>query len=758
MIHVSEKLKAIGRISKVTGPGVAMKPSRSDDELDIPQVPLESTGSSENLGLRKGSLQSISGALSPSKKPPLNGFPHTSLGRLYTKDLDTVFSMLMISLDLTPEGAKTGFLSKAYPFSFTIEDAILKIQNMSIRIPSGSTRTTFTCQVNALSATLFLERFMSAKMIHCPSDRTRAEPKPGIFLQPTAKGVYFIDRYCQKNGIQVEKMPAMALLLSNHNSMQCFTFDRDPVTDSILKNDAFLYLLFQRLMGPAPNVYSASKDPDRIPVSNGIRYCLLNQTSTQSIESPYAHRYFTNPQSDALSQYYISSKGVRLFQDKQFSKTLLVDYCFTGRAMCQWLLDCTDLVYKSEAFQLVNLFLTLKVIEPISESSEPDATPLVALDKNAFYQLTDTGKYLVSWPEYAAQPATPLLARFPHKTFETPSIDRLPEEFSFEEFVSPTDASARRPSKLSADPGKDVVQDCTSMSVKPIPKPILVHTSPIGSPRSSKSPTRVKLRRQPQSPNARSRFPDPPKLKMTLREILEDAAMSWLFSQYLEDNLCQENLLFYKDLSKFLVEFEKLSLLQDKAAKMGTSTGTSTAQDPAVSRQNAAALQRYNTQIQLYARACKNSIYVMYNQFLAPSAPCELNIDSKSRKMLVEIITMHLRGPKHSSGTYPGTASGTTSGISSGPESVEPQELSEGELYSFSMENLKKVSLHLEQIKMHIYRTMENDSLPKFLNSDLYASGMKSISVMHKQKKMEQVRKQHRIAQEEDTAAGPDHP
>lgn len=749
MIYVSEKLKAIGRISKVTGPGVVMKPSRGDEDMEESQVPLESSSTSVDLGSRKGSLQSINGAASPAKKPPLNGFPHTSLGRLYTKDLDTVFSMLMLSLDLTPEGAKTGFLSKAYPFSFTIEDAILKIQNMSIRIPSGSTRTTFTCQVSAQSATLFLERFMSAKLIHCPSDRTRAEPKPGIVLQPTAKGVYFIDRYCQKNGIQVEKMPAMALLISNHNSMQCFTFDRDPITDSIPKNDTFLYLLFQRLMGPAPNVYSASKDPDGIPVSNGLRSSLLNQASSHSNESPYAHRYFTNPQSDALSQYYISSKGVRLFQDKQFSKSLVVDYCFTGRAMCQWLLDCTDLVYKSEAVQLVNLFLTLKVIELISESSEPAASTLVALDKNSFYQLTDTGKYLVSWPEYAAQPVTPMLARFPRKTFETPPIDRLPEEFSFEEFVPPNDASARQPTELPTEPGKDVVQCRTSMSVKRMPKPILVQTSPIGSP---KSPTRVKFRRQPQSPNARTRFPDSPKLKMSLREILEDAAMSWLFSQYLEDNLCQENLLFYKDLSKFLVEFEKLSLLQYKATKAGANAAA--AEDLAVQRQHAAAQQRYNTQIQLYARACKNSIYVMYNQFLAPSAPCELNIDSKSRKMLVEIITMHLRGPKHPSGS----SNGTTSGTSSSAEDVDPSELGERELDSFSMENLKKVSLHLEQIKSHIYRTMENDSLPKFLNSDLYAKGMKSISVVHKQKKMEQVRKQHRIAQEEDAAADPDYP
>lgn len=445
------------------------------------------------------------------------GFQKASNGKLFTKDVESIFAMLILSLNLSSSGPVSSSKSKTaslipskirrsyYPYSFYVEDALQTIQNMSVSIITGTTKTTITCSVPSHSALTFIQRFMSARLLHCPSDRTHSKPVSNIILQPTAKGVYFVERYCRKNGIYLSSnAPINALLGSVHNSMKCISFDRHSITDELICNEAFVFLLFQRLMGPYPNVYSPSNGSDPIPYPPNISDLLQSQSgsnhssnqnsnihsstlnlafqdlalyspleeknfedqyqSGNKVESPYYHRYYTHPDSDALSQYYVSSKGVRLFKNKKFDvmiggphyssdynnnsfypntpdskdkhasfttttttttnaatttttitkkiatsscytdssptiKTITVDYCFTGRALWQWLLDCTDVVYQREAMHLANLFFVSKMIEPIltidSKCTARDAHIRIA--KNAFYRLSPTGKQIVSW-------------------------------------------------------------------------------------------------------------------------------------------------------------------------------------------------------------------------------------------------------------------------------------------------------------------------------------------------------------------------
>lgn len=751
MTSVSDKIRSIGRSSiKSTLP---RNPSVDAKKQDPPSQHSSTIGSSiQPVELASSTKSNISSNSShrdleedDSTASSKTGFQRTSNGRLYTKDIETIFSMLMLSLNLTPEGTKTSFFSKPHPFSFPIEEAVLKVQDMCVRIVSGSTRTSMSCNVNAQSAILFIERFMSARLLHCPSDRTRSEPKPNIILQPTAKGVHFLSRYCTKNGIQLEKLPGIfALLHSNHNSMQCFAFNRDPVTDSVVRNDSFVYLLFQRMMGTAPNVYNVSNDPDEISEANR-RHCydstnldgpIARQPSPPGPqESPYAHRYFSNPKSDALSQYYISSKGVRLFYQKRFSKTLVVDYCVMGRAMWQWLLDCTDLVYQSEAFHLINLFIAQNIIVPIVPSGNvgpfPDPSS-PTFDKNAFYQLTDTGKYLVTWQIFAAQPATPVITSFQLSinSPKTQQVPPVPENTLASNSTPSTEqkiAECEEETSDSNNPTK--IENRTKVFIKRVDsKPVFIHATTSASSCSSSSSssfsssppkqsiipnTRAKFPSSPTIP--RAQFPESPKPKPSLRETLDDPAMSWLFSEYLQQNHSEENLQFYKDLSKFLVEFEKLKSLQRKAKASAAAMVKEENDGIELNAlgDHANSLNRYQTQIELYTQACKNSIYVMYSRFLAPNAPCELNIDAQNRKLLVETITSHL---------HPDGKNDRQSDLifdSTETESIEIEN-----------ENLDRVSTLFERIKMHVYRTMENDSLPKFLTSDLYIDGVRSIATV----------------------------
>lgn len=439
----------------------------------------------------------------------LTAFHKTASGKPFSKDHESIFAMLILSLPLTPPHSSNSnatasqkrskiplFSStkKPIPYSFLLIEALTCIQNMSVRIMTGSTKTTITCSVPESSACIFIQRFISARLLHCPSDRTASRclssssPNFSSFsksflLQPTAKGVYLLERYCRKNGIDLSPdSPALQLIQSPYNSMRSISFDRNPITDDLICNEAFVFLLFQRLMGPVPNVYSASNPPDKIPplttysfdthdlfgkhdlalyspIDESGKFSFKNNQNSSSLQSPYVHRFFTHPDSEALTQYYVSSVGVRLFENKLFDvyvydpslsfdpvvadyfssepavshsyskttsstgrvnndsnpdrastpriipnkiETILVDYCFTGRTLWQWLLDCTDIIYQREAIHLANLFFKSGMLEPIYAVGSMciPGDERIKIAKDAFYRLSKVGKQVAAWPQY----------------------------------------------------------------------------------------------------------------------------------------------------------------------------------------------------------------------------------------------------------------------------------------------------------------------------------------------------------------------
>ena len=315
----------------------------------------------------------------------------TSDGAIYAKDIENTFAMLIIYLPLTEHSntSKRGFFAKSYPYTFTVDDAIEKMQTMQVVIDNGNTTTTITCGVRKSGVMGFLNKFMAARLIHCPGDRTRSIIKPSVLLQPTAKGAHLLQRYCLKNGIKNPNVTKF--LLSSYNSMRCISLDRHVHSDKLVKSYTFAYLLFQRFMGSKPNVFRPTNPPDDIP-HNSIDtiygqtqafYSLKSPAHSDCFvldsgsghahaidRSPYAHRYFTHPDSDSLSQYYVSYKGVRLFHNKHFlgldKRPQTVEYYMTGKAAFQWLLESTDVVYPAEAMELANLLVEHGLLEPYS--------------------------------------------------------------------------------------------------------------------------------------------------------------------------------------------------------------------------------------------------------------------------------------------------------------------------------------------------------------------------------------------------------
>ncbi|KAB8281193.1 hypothetical protein BKA91DRAFT_159864 [Yarrowia lipolytica] len=287
----------------------------------------------------------------------------------YTLPTDTtsflsLFSSFLLSLKLSKSGLKVGyFLPKSYPFAFSMEEAVTALTNLELH--PGSRAVNIKCNISESRAQSLLAQFMVARLIHCPEDRTHSPKKH-----------------------------AAALLSSNHNTMTCISLVRDS-NDAIQKSKYLTLLLFQRLAGKHPNIYTANDIGD-LP---------------QGKPSPYHHRYFTHPDSDAVTQYYDSRVGVRLLEATRDGHSI---YYFSGKAAWQWVMECCEVVSGLEILDILQEFLTAGFIERFdteSRYSEEAKSHTFVCSKTAKYTITASGMSVAGWT--GNLPTTPLSSGFP---------------------------------------------------------------------------------------------------------------------------------------------------------------------------------------------------------------------------------------------------------------------------------------------------------------------------------------------------------
>ncbi|EME84236.1 uncharacterized protein MYCFIDRAFT_152497 [Pseudocercospora fijiensis CIRAD86] len=141
--------------------------------------------------------------------------------------------------------------------------------------------------------------------------------------------------------------------------------------------------------------------------------------------------------------------------------------------------------------------------------------------------------------------------------------------------------------------------------------------------------------------------------RMTI--ILRDPALRLLFREYLRETHCEENLAFYVEVKAFLDEHQR--------AKRGSSPPR-----PDVIRETLA------------------SAYSLYNAFLAPGSPCELNIDHNLRNALAGRMTRAVG---------------------------EDEQM---------IQSLDEVAVLFDQAQNSVFKLMASDSVPKFSREPKYAS------------------------------------
>ncbi|KAH6667261.1 regulator of G protein signaling domain-containing protein [Halenospora varia] len=152
-----------------------------------------------------------------------------------------------------------------------------------------------------------------------------------------------------------------------------------------------------------------------------------------------------------------------------------------------------------------------------------------------------------------------------------------------------------------------------------------------------------------------------------LVKILNDAALRLLFREILRDTHCEENLSFYLDVDEFLKSCE----LAIKANSPSSGQSSSEANLDTVKETMASA-------------------YGIYNVFLAPGSPCELNIDHLFRNQLAIRMTQDI---------------GQDTAI---------------------VENLREVTKLFKEAQLLVFELMASDSLPKFIKSSKYEETLKN--------------------------------
>ncbi|KAL7627843.1 AMSH/STAMBP protein ubiquitin specific-protease [Parahypoxylon ruwenzoriense] len=148
-----------------------------------------------------------------------------------------------------------------------------------------------------------------------------------------------------------------------------------------------------------------------------------------------------------------------------------------------------------------------------------------------------------------------------------------------------------------------------------------------------------------------------------LDKILNDAALRLLFRENLRETHCEENLSFYLDVDEFVQSCRQ-------AIKAAQKTPTSTSMDGVK---------------EIMAQA-----YGIYNAFLAPGSPCELNIDHQLRNNLATRMTKAVG-----------------------------QDIA-------MIDTLLEVTQLFEDAQNAVFKLMASDSVPKFLRNAKYEHTLKN--------------------------------
>ncbi|CEP13196.1 hypothetical protein [Parasitella parasitica] len=596
------------------------------------------------------------------------------------------------------------YLFRNYYNTFSSEDAIQALGNLrfshTVRIPDPNdssrlqrTTTTTTFNMAREMAKSLCQHFQNCRLMENAVDpHNRTFREKGLW-HLTPKGLCVLQDFCVRTEVD---MTELRKRFSHMEAIHLFRLDRNSDDDQLVLNRACMSVIFRVMMtclpldGELTNSGNASSMPvsprqqqssNSTPASStSSSVSSATSSSTPSLTTPFAmSSTVSNGDSRVhmLSNYLLTlSKSGRTTAQSKTAKTMRT--VFSSQMCCDWLLDYNTVTCREEAEAIAQEFIKHNWIE--FQDPKHHSLPLKA-SKVSMFVVTDKGKQVVC--ELAKQPTgSPSMShQLPDRSrVQAPTSNPMRSRsntLTKENDESPEDGKATLQEILSQDPDSllittttDVVEESSTQQTS-LSRPSSITVESI----TTAAAAAVAAAADPKESNS-----------ARLKIILENAKLRSPFKDFLRANFCEENLDFWIDYSTLRRKYRN--------------------QSPALPSQN--------------QKNLLEDAYDIWSTYLAPSSPCELNVEHSLCQEIAHVIQSIVTVIPAYSGQGKPTILITASSAS---------------------QSLRIVLKLLDRVNEHICRLMASDSVPKFVKTEKYRKIIDSIerSERKKQKELEQL-------------------
>ncbi|SPO39399.1 probable Regulator of G-Protein Signaling Protein [Pseudozyma flocculosa] len=673
------------------------------------------------------------------------------------QDTHDLFATLIVSLNLTTHRQ----YFKTYHNSFTTDEAAENLSalkfSQSNRVPDPNepsrivtTTTTTTFSMNREMAKGICQHFMDARLIENAGDTTSSVFKDkGVYVL-TPKGLHILERFITKNGINGEHL--LKVFSSQPICMKLLHLERRLSDDELLINGPVLEVIFRRVAGRSPN---------------------YNQDAALARPSPETSSNFDRAMGIEVADIQEKVKGQGL---KTFRHT------FHALAAIDWLCDFTTVCGKDEAAEIAAHFVRVGLLTQIVDKSRREQEPyddrdvIVRVDDGrgnvteghfrchhkTIYGVTERGRLVARWDQPAGTDA--------NGSFRANGSHRRRSSDTFESGLAERGDGDAGVHPAKAAEAKSKLADIPSSPNPSNPKDRTLSRKASTVDRSRGEANGHHVATVPAAAIGQgiadtSAYSSRDSNTNRLKNILEEPALRLLFREFLRQNFCEENLSFWLDVQDFKRRFHTTSSAmavrgpagpaENGAASHKTGMGrklgrtlTGALSGAAGEKDKDAPMPGY-TAMERHQQDLVSMAFVIFNTYLAPASPSELNIEHNLRAELVVYMNKILAEAK-AAGALTGAL---TPGAGSAAQTSTPPSEAGGSVFASSAANRSETSLEekkasvasqririplhasqlqtmvrlYDRIQDHIFQLMATDSVPRFIKDPRFVQLVKSV-------------------------------
>ncbi|KAL8280980.1 hypothetical protein RQP46_006659 [Phenoliferia psychrophenolica] len=590
-------------------------------------------------------------------------------GNPFCKDTHDLFATLMVSLDLSD---RTRFF-RTYPNSFTTDDAAANLSSLRFsqsnrtsdpndpqRIVTTTTTTTFSMSRDIAKG--ICQHFMDARLIENAADPTSASFKDRGIYQITPKGLHVLERFITKNGISADHL--VTVFTTQPICMKLLHLERRQSDDEIHVSRSVVDVVFRRFAGGRhPNYVADPHDSRSVP----------------TVARPYIDNL-------RPSESFDRSGGIEVQDVTEKGKTgalAVVKQIFNSVSAIDWLVDYSTCCCREEAGEILAHFVRFGLVVLYLDRSK--AGDRVGMQEargtgnseaeyrygpRILYRVTDEGRRtsIGASDSSAVASAVPKSVGMEAKNSSEGSVD--------------DDASSTKSAERSTErsfAGGTGIGTAAESAITNRPAVGELFKADFGGNAGGGDAAGTAWPKDQHSTTTR------------LRAILDEPALRALFRDFLRANYCDENLGFWIDVADFRRRFSTTS------SAVGGSGQVATSKKKQASATNAMETHQQN----LVAAALH-----IYNTYLAPLSPNELNIDHNLRADVVNYVNRSLADV-----APPG-----------GPKPVVAGE--EAEVPALRATQVQTLLRQYERIQEHIFRLLATDQVPRFVRTEPFLALM----------------------------------